>query len=125
MLRFVALIFLAHLPVLALNTQMPETEGHSGTWQYTLISTKSGAQKSVGKLTYKNKKVVGREYDRIVTDVGTFMWRPEICDKDPCGWRRINPGKKHSRWRIVVIDESETGAVWHPVPCKDPCITYR
>lgn len=112
-------MFLAHLPVLALNNQMAEKDGQSGAWKYKLISTKSGPV-SVGKLTYKDKKVVGHEYDRIVTGVGTFMWRPERCDKDPCGWRRINPGKKYSRWRMVVIDESETGAVWHPVPVKFP-----
>lgn len=125
MLRFVAVAFLAHLSVLALNPQTPKKASHSSTWKYELIPTNRDPQKLVGKLTYKNKEVAGHEYDRIATDLGTYMWRPPACDKNPCGWYRINPQKKYPRWRIVIIDESENGAVWHPVPCKFPCTTER
>ncbi len=47
--------------------------------------------------------------DRINTDAGQFMWRPQQCDSPESSWYRINPKKKYPRWQKVVIDESEKG----------------
>jgi hypothetical protein len=98
--------------------EIPQSLPQLTPWRFEEVGIKGAQEKLVGRLWYKKKEVIGQLDDRINTDVGVFMWRPQRCDLPQCGWYRINPQKKYPRWRIVVIDESEKEPLWHPVPRK-------
>jgi len=98
--------------------EIPQSQPRLTPWRFEQVGIKGAQDKVVGRLWYKKKEVIGQLRDRINTDVGVFMWRPQHCDLSECGWHRINPQKKYPRWRIVVIDESEQDSLWHPVPRK-------
>jgi hypothetical protein len=92
----------------------------SGQWKYQLMLLNQGTpeQESVGKLSFMDKEVIGGPYHRISTPLGEFMWAPYTCERSRCGWYRINPKKKYSRWVRVKINESEEGPVLHTVEGK-------
>ena len=85
-----------------------------GDWTYQLISLGRGTadEKTVGKLSFKDKEVIGSEFDRLRSELGEFMWAGYNCGQSQVGWYRINPQKKYSRWTMVRIDESQQGPYW-------------
>ena len=94
----------------------------SGDWKYQLmvLGQSTSQPKSIGKLSFQGKEVIGSPYHRIITDLGQFMWSSYSCEQFRCGWHKIDPTKKHSRWVIAKIDDSEQGPVWHTVEAKSP-----
>jgi hypothetical protein len=94
----------------------------SGEWKYQLVLLNQGTsqQMSIGKLSFKGKEVIGGPYHRITTNLGQFMWSPYTCQNSRCGWYKINPKKKYSRWIKANINESEHGPAWHTVEAHSP-----
>src|SRR5216684_2187713 len=68
----------------------------AGQWKYQLLVLNQGTteQKAIGKLSFKDREVVGSPDHRLVTDLGSFMWSPYSCEATRCGWYKIDPMKK-------------------------------
>jgi hypothetical protein len=92
------------------------TEGvfAAGDWTYQFVILGKGTpdERSVGKLSWKGKEVVGIPFARLTTEIGEFQWAGYKCDSEHVGWYRIDPRKKYARWIRVRIDQSRDGPVW-------------
>ncbi len=89
-------------------------EYKAGDWTYQFIALGRGTadEKTVGKLSFKGKEVIGSEFARLRSELGEFMWAGYNCGQTQVGWYRINPQKKYARWIMVRIDESQPGPYW-------------